>query len=447
MTLFAFILAISLLVTIHELGHYCVAKLCHVRVLRFAVGFGRPLWMIKRGGTEWALCSIPLGGYVKLLDERSGLVHAKDKPFSFNTKPVGWRVAITLAGPLANLLVAMLLSFFALLPGEEQVKPVIGTVIPQTPAALAGFLPGERIVSINTQPILHWQDVQQAILQGSSQSTLLITVTNPLGVTLTRKIVLERFMHEPNILTDLRKIGLSAERILPVIGYIDPNGSAAHAGLKVGDVLRFIDHQPIENWQQFATQVRNHPGQLLPVVVERHHRMLPIALRIETVDENGFAMGKVGLAGSPDMAWHRQLRQFYQPAIWEAFREGIWRTLDGSWVTLLTIGHMILGDKAFSDQVVAGPVTMARLAGAAAHLGWLTYLKFLAFISMVLGVLNLLPIPMLDGGRLVYYAIEFFSGRPVSHKVQEKCDMLGMLLLYAMMCVALFNDFNYLFAG
>lgn len=446
MTLFAFIMAMSLLVTIHEFGHYCVAKLCHVRVLRFAVGFGHPLWMIKRGGTEWALCSIPLGGYVKLLDERGGLVQAKDKPFSFNAKPVGWRIAITLAGPLANLLVAMLLSFFALLPGEEQVKPLIGTVIPQTPAALAGFLPGERIVSINAQPILHWQAAQQAILRRSSQPHLLITVTNPLGVTLVRKVVLASFMHEANALTDLNKIGLSAERILPVIGYIDPNGSAAHAGLKVGDVLRLIDHQPVEDWQQFVTQVRNHPGKLLPVIVERHHRMLPIALRIETVDEHGFAVGKVGLAGSPDMAWHRQLRQFYQPTTWEAFREGIWRTLDGSWMTLLMIGHMISGDTAFSDHVV-GPVTIARLAGATAHLGWLTYLKFLALISMSLGVLNLLPIPMLDGGRLVYYAIELLRGRPVSHKVQEKCDMLGMLLLYAIMCVALFNDFNYLFAG
>jgi regulator of sigma E protease len=446
MTLLAFIFGITFLVAAHELGHYLIARLCHVKVLRFSIGFGRPLWIFKRGATEWAFCAIPLGGYVKLLGDRNHPTSAKDRSLSFGVQSLGKRVAIIVAGPIASLLLAVLLSFFVLLQGEEQIKPLVGTVVPQTPAAAAGFIQGERITSVDNHATNSWQDVQSALLESKNHHALNITVVNASGKVMIRKINLMRFVHESPQLIYTDKIGLYAERMLPIIGQINPNGAAAKAGLQVGDRLLFVGKEPILNWQQFVMQVKNNPGKLLQVVVKRGEYTKYFSVRLNTINENGFPVGHIGLMGLPDMTWYRQLTQFYQPNFWEALQMGFQRTMRASWMTLSLIGRVVLGDIPLTNHMV-GPLTIARLAGETAHLGWLVYLKFLALVSMSLGVINLLPIPILDGGRLVYCAIEWINRRPLSVRVQEKCDLMGMLFLFFLMATALFNDFSYFLAS
>lgn len=446
MTLFAFIIGITFLIATHELGHYWAARFCHVKVLRFSIGFGRPLWIFKRGVTEWAFCAIPLGGYIKLLGDGNHRISAKDKPFSFGVQSLGKRVAIIAAGPIASLLLAVLLSFFVLLQGEEQIKPLVGTVVPQTPAAAAGFIAGERIASVDNHAINSWQELQRTLLESQNHQVINVMVANSLGQTIIRQINLTRFTQQSHSLIYVDKIGLYAERILPIIGQIDPSGPAAKAGLQVGDYLLFAGKQPILNWQQFIIQVKNNPGKLLPMTVKRGQYIKHFSVRLNTINEDNFPVGKIGLMGQLDMVWHRQLVQFYRPNFLEALQVGCQRTIQASWMTFSLIGRIVLGDVTLANHMV-GPLTIARLAGETAKLGWLTYLQFLALVSMSLGVINLLPIPILDGGRLVYCAIEWINRRPLSRHIQEKCDLMGMLFLFFLMAIALFNDFSYFLAS
>ena len=449
-TLWAFVLAIAVLVVVHELGHYWIARWCGVKVLRFSVGFGKSLYIKKFAGgeTEWVVSAIPLGGYVKMLDEREGEVAEHELHRAFNRQPVVRRMAIVVAGPVSNLLLAVALYWSLFMHGVPGLKPILGEITPQTPAAVAQLREQETILSINGEPVPSWQDLHWMLLDLAFQGAeARIEGRTAQGETVQH--VLDLKVLAPGDLGGdfLQKLGLQLFQPLvqPIIGKLMEGGVAQRTGLRPGDHIKRMDGRAITRWTELVDMVRSHPGSTLHLEIERNGNLLAIDITPETANENGKQVGRIGAGPYLDkLAFEAQLTEVrYAPPA--ALKQAVRRSWETAAVSLKVMGKMVVGE--ISLKNLSGPITIADFAGQSAKLGVASYLDFLALISISLGVLNLLPIPLLDGGHLLYYMVELIKGSPVSEKAWEAGQNVGIALLVTLMAFALYNDISRLILG
>ena len=444
-TFLAFIGAIVVLVAFHEYGHYFVARLCGVKVLRFSIGFGKILYTKKFAGgeTEWSISAIPLGGYVKMLDEREGVVKPEDLSRTFNRQPVLRRMAIVVAGPVANLLLAIVFYWGLFIYGVPGLKPIIGNIAPATPAAAAQLLAQQTIVSINGTETPSWQEVRwvllDSVLQGGNAN---LEIRTPQGEVLQRVLDISTLSAADLDSDFLRKLGLQAYQpvVRPVIGKLVDGGVAQRAGLTVGDSILSANGAPIEDWEAWVKMVRSHPATLLHLEIKREGHLISLDLTPDAVAEGDKQVGKIGAAPQIDKQEFDGLMTVVRYPPIAALGQAVRKTWETSVISLQMMGRMIVGQ--ISLKNLSGPVTIADYAGQSASMGWGAYLSFLALISISLGVLNLLPIPLLDGGHLMYYTVELIKGSPVSERLWEIGQKVGIALLFTLMALALFNDFS-----
>ena len=445
-TVFWFLVAIGILVVVHEFGHYLAARLAGVKVLRFSVGFGKPL-LVKRVGrdrTEWTLSALPLGGYVKMLDEREGEVPAAEAHRSFNRATVWRRIGIVAAGPIANFLLAIVLYWALFLNGLPAMKPLVGEPPSGTPAARAGLVAGDEIRRVNGVDTPSFQDLRLNLLRaGVAGDPLQLELADGRHVTL-ETMPLETESLERDTLRPLGIVRYDPE-IEPVIGTVLPDGAAARAGFRSGDRLVAANGQPVASWQDWVKMVRKHPGSPLKIAYERQGQRGELTVTPDAVDEGGQRIGKIGAGPKVDATVLDALMTEVRYGPLEALWQGAAKTWDMSVFTLEMMGRMVLGQVSWKN--LSGPLTIADYAGQSAALGWISFVGFLALVSVSLGVLNLLPIPLLDGGHLMYYVAEVFTGRPVSERTMEIGGRVGMTLLLLLMSFALFNDLQRLISG
>jgi regulator of sigma E protease len=444
-TLWAFAVAIAVLVVFHELGHYCVARLCGVKVLRFSVGFGKSLYIKKFAGgeTEWVISAIPLGGYVKMLDEREGEVAAHELHRAFNRRPVWQRMAIVVAGPVANLLLAIVLYWVLFMHGVPGMKPMLGEVAPQTPAAAAQLQAQEIIISINGVAMPSWQEVRWTLLEMALQGTEAhIEGRTAQGTTMQHVLDLKVIVPADLDGDFLQKLGLQPYEPLvrPIIGKLAEGGVAQRAGLRADDRIVRIDGHDIAQWKELVEAVRSHPGSAMHLEIERAGSLLALDVTPDATNEAGKQVGKIGAAPFVDQHEFDALMTSVSYAPPAAFGQAVRKTWETAAVSLKMMGKMVFGE--ISMKNLSGPITIADYAGQSAQMGVTAYLGFLALISISLGVLNLLPIPLLDGGHLLYYTVELVKGSPVSEKAWEVGQNMGIALLVTLMAFALYNDIS-----
>jgi regulator of sigma E protease len=449
-TLLAFVFAIAILVVFHELGHYAVARLCDVKVLKFSIGFGKALYTKRfgNGETEWALSAIPLGGYVKMLDEHEGDVAERDLPRAFNRKPVLQRMAIVVAGPIANLLLAVALYFILFIHGVPGIKPVLGEIVPNTPAAAAGLQSKQTIISIDGQPTPSWQEIRWILLDMVLQhKTAKFELQNAQGEKSFRMLEMSNLTAADLDGDFMQKLGLQPYQppTYPVIGKLVEGSVAQRAGLQVNDRVLRANGQEIALWEDWVNVVRSHPGQKMDIEIERAGAVLKLSLTPDVFDEAGKTIGRIGAAAQIDRAaFEAMLIEVRYPPL-AALSEALRKTWETAVVSLKMMGKMVQGEVSLKN--LSGPITIADYAGQSAQMGLGAYIGFLALISISLGVLNLMPIPLLDGGHLLYYSVELVKGSPVSEGLWEAGQKVGIALLVTMMAFALYNDISRLILG
>jgi len=449
-TIAAFVVALGALVIVHEFGHYLVARICGVKVLRFSIGFGWPLWKKRFGldATEWIVAAVPLGGYVKMLDEREGDVAPQELGRAFNRQSVWRRSAVVIAGPLANFLFAIMLYWLLFMHGVQEARPVVATPQPDTPAASAGFQSGETIRAINGEPVRSWQEVRWRMLQlALERRQVKVEVLNQNSQLNWRTLDLSPFDAEQLEGDTLALIGFRLYRpeVSPVIGQIVPGGVAEIAGLLAGDRILEVNSKSIHAWNELVEQVRRHPARELRLTYQRGSERRELALVPEAVQQNGSTVGRIGAAARLDQQALDKLVTLVRYDAASALAKAVEKTWETSVFSLRMLGRMLIGQVSWKN--LSGPVTIADYAGQSAQLGIISYLNFMALISISLGVLNLLPIPLLDGGHLMYYTVEIFKGSPVSDRMMEIGQKLGLALLLVLMAFAFYNDINRLISG
>ena len=448
----AFVVALGPLVVIHELGHYWVARWCGVKVLRFSIGFGKPLrtWVRGTDRTEWVLAAVPLGGYVKMLDEREGTVAADELPRAFNRQNVWKRIAIVVAGPAANFLMAIFLYWILFVHGVPGIRPVVDTPMQATAAASAGFQKGDVIRSIDGEATLTWQEARWELLKHAVRKDVVeIQTTADDGSAVVRRLDMSGLTAKDLDGDFIRALGLSRfqPRGVPEITALTPGGAAERAGLKVGDEILVIDNVRIESADQATSMIRARPGQAIIIEVRRNQAMVsPMQVTPDKVaDTDGRLIGRIGTALQPAQQVFEKYRVNVSYGPVDSLGKAVLKTWDTSIFSLKMLGKMLIGQVSLKN--LSGPITIADYAGQSAKLGWIPYLTFLAVISISLGVLNLLPIPLLDGGHLMYYIAEIFKGSPVSETTMEIGQRVGLGLLLLMMAFAIYNDVNRLISG
>ncbi|MCF5042424.1 sigma E protease regulator RseP [Pseudomonas sp. PA-7-1E] len=436
------LVALGVLVTFHEFGHFWVARRCGVKVLRFSVGFGMPLlrWHDRRG-TEFVIAAIPLGGYVKMLDEREGEVPADQLDQSFNRKTVRQRIAIVAAGPIANFLLAMVFFWVLAMLGSQQVRPVIGAVEADSIAAKAGLTAGQEIVSIDGEPTTGWGAVNLQLVRRLGESGTVNVVVRDQGSSAEtpRALALDHWLKGADEPDPIKSLGIRPWRpaLPPVLAELDPKGPAQAAGLKTGDRLLALDGQALDDWQQVVDLVRVRPDTKIVLKVEREGAQIDVPVTLAVRGEAKAAGGYLG-AGVKGVEWPPSMVREVSYGPLAAIAEGAKRTWTMSVLTLESLKKMLFGE--LSVKNLSGPITIAKVAGASAQSGVADFLNFLAYLSISLGVLNLLPIPVLDGGHLLFYLVEWVRGRPLSDRVQGWGIQIGISLVVGVMLLALVND-------
>ncbi|MFJ4136300.1 sigma E protease regulator RseP [Pseudomonas cyclaminis] len=436
------LVALGVLVTFHEFGHFWVARRCGVKVLRFSVGFGMPLvrWH-DRHGTEFVIAAIPLGGYVKMLDEREGEVPADQLDQSFNRKTVRQRIAIVAAGPIANFLLAMFFFWVLAMLGSEQVRPVIGAVEADSIAAKAGLVAGQEIVSIDGEPTTGWGAVNLQLVRrlGESGTVNVVVREQDSNAETPRSLALDQWLKGADEPDPIKSLGIRPWRpaLPPVLAELDPKGPAQAAGLKTGDRLLALDGQALGEWQQVVDLVRVRPDTKIVLKVERDGAQIDVPVTLAVRGEAKAAGGYLG-AGVKSPEWPPSMVREVSFGPLAAIGEGAKRTWTMSVLTLESLKKMLFGE--LSVKNLSGPITIAKVAGASAQSGVAEFLNFLAYLSISLGVLNLLPIPVLDGGHLLFYLVEWVRGRPLSDRVQGWGIQIGISLVVGVMLLALVND-------
>jgi regulator of sigma E protease len=441
-TLLAFAVALGLLITFHELGHYWVARWCNVKVLRFSVGFGRVLLRrTDRHGTEWALSAIPLGGYVKMQDEPEEGANAQEQSRAFNRKPVSRRFAIVAAGPIANLLLAALLYAGLSWVGTQEPAPIIGAPAAQTQAAQAGFQAGDRLLEVNGTPVESWGQARWALLDVlTSGGSAEIRVQSEHGGTATRTLQVAASNMSVDEADPLALAGLALASPRARVGEVIESGAAEAAGFQAGDIILGVQNQPVSDANAFVTAIQAHPGERVPVTVLRQGAQITLNVTPQAEQgPDGKTIGRIGVMLTADFPMVT-----VRYGLLGSITHGVERTFETAWYSLKMMGRMLTGE--VSVKNISGPVTIADYAGQTARIGVAAYISFLALISVSIGILNLLPIPMLDGGHLMYYLLEMARGKPVPDAWLETGQRIGLGLLVALMSLAFFNDFTRLFS-
>lgn len=436
-TILWFLVALIILVTVHEFGHFYVARRCGVRVLRFSIGFGKPLfsWRDKLG-TEYSVAPIPLGGYVKMLDEREGAVPEEQLSQAFNRKTVWQRIAIVAAGPVANFILAVLLFWVLFLRGTADFVPIVGEVEPDSIAEKAGLVAGQEIVAIDGKPTPTRQAVSRQLIDRLGETgAMIFAVKYPESdLVYTSRVQITDWLRgseEPDVLAG---IGLSLQLPPVVVGQILDDSPAFRAGFKTGDKVLEADGMPVETWGDWVDYVSARPGESISVLVERNGRDLEVRVTPASETANGETIGKIGMAGQ----WPEEYIRRTEYGLVGAFTEAAHETWDMAGFILASVKKLVVGE--ISTKNLSGPITIAKVAGSSAEAGWVSFVSFLALLSVSLGVFNLLPIPVLDGGHLAYYLIEAVKGSPVSERVQMIGYQVGLFLVVGIMIFALYND-------
>ncbi|EKS67999.1 MULTISPECIES: RIP metalloprotease RseP [Caballeronia] len=445
----AFVVAIGVLVVVHEFGHYSVARLCGVKVLRFSVGFGKPLvrWVSKKTGVEWTIAALPLGGYVKMLDERevdpeSGTtIPAEDLPRAFNRQNVGKRIAIVAAGPIANFLLAIVLFSAVFAGGVTEPAAIVSQPASDTAAAQAGFEGGETILSMRdaeggeTHPIRSWSDLRWKMLDASFDHRRIVLTAKTHDGTFDFPVTVTGITDSEADQDFMDKLGFTPGGGTLTVAGVEAGSAAQKSGLKAGDMLRAIDGRSVDNATSFIDYVKAHGGKPVTLVVERNGQRdsVQIVPDVKRDASTGKDIGRIGAALANQLP---TVDVRYGPL--ESLRLGVNRTWDISVYSLRMFGRMITGEASLKN--LSGPVTIADYAGKSARLGATAFISFLALVSISLGVLNLLPIPVLDGGHLLYYLVEAVTGKAVSDRWQLVLQRAGLVCIVALSMIALFND-------
>ena len=449
--LIPFIGALAILIVIHELGHFLVARWCGVKVLRFSLGFGKVLASVRAGrdGTEWTISAFPLGGYVKMLDEREGEVAEHELPRAFNRQPVGKRFAIVAAGPLANLLLAVVLYWGLFSTGSEELRPRIAAPAAASPAMSVGLIAGDSIELVDGDAVRSWQELRWLLLKHAIDGeTIMLGVRSEGSQTLAERPISLSGLSIDEAGEDLvKQIGMAPYRppIPAEIGRVADESPAALAGMRSGDRVLAIDDRPVSDWVDLVRMVRDSEGRSLAFLLDRAGERILVDVVPRTEEVDGQQVARIGVA----VRDRPELREAMFVTVRYGALEGLWKAVRQTWETSVlsvsVIGKMIFGDVSWKN--ISGPVTIADYAGQSAQLGLSHYLKFLALISISLGVLNLLPIPILDGGHLLYYMIEIIKGGPIPERIMEIGQQVGMAVLLMLMGFAFYNDINRLISG
>ena len=430
-TLLAFIVTIIIIVAIHEYGHYLAMRLFGVRVLTFSIGFGpRLLAWRSKGGTDFVVSAIPLGGYVKPLDRRDCEIIPGEEHEEFSGKPAWQRVITYAAGPAANLLLAIAIYWVILMAGQSGIAPMVGDVEDNSPAATAGLQAGDELLAVEGREVATWQQFSMAMIRyAGEERDLTLRVRSIEGEERSLSLPIGAWATDPEQ-PILPVLGMSALASLPVLGEISPDSAAAAAGLRTGDRILSANDEPLARWTDWVNVVRDNPGQALTLLVLRDGQEIALSVTPERITANDQTLGRVGV-GMPGM---REIRHGPIEAVPEAARR-LWQTTS---MIFSAIGKMITGN--LSWQNLGGPITIAQAAGETAALGYATFLMFLAFFSISLGVINLLPIPMLDGGWIVFGLIEMVRGKALPERFLMAAQTFGMTLVFALMLLAIYND-------
>ncbi len=440
--IFAFLFTIGILVTVHEWGHYWVAKRLGVKILRFSIGFGQPLVSRRLGKdqTEFMLAAIPLGGYVKMLDEAEGEVAAEEVHRAFNRQPLWIRSSIVVAGPLVNFLFAIFAYTLMFMLGVVGTRPIVGDILPNSPAAQAGMQSGYEIIAVNGQGTFRWESVLHETLQAVvNKQTGHYTVRNEQGYEWDLSLDLTHL--SPDDFSQqglLSKLGMQPYRpsVPAVIGRVLAGSAAQQGGLQSDDKILSVNGKEIDNWHDWAEQISLHPDRSIAVEIQRQQAILYLTLT--PANENG--QGRLGVGAHVPQDWDAQYRSIERYGLFAAFLQGMNKTWEYSVLTLKMLGKMLTLE--VSPKNISGPITIAEFAGHSFDLGWSRFLFFLALVSISLGVINLLPIPLLDGGHLLFYFIEWIKGSPLSETTLIIMQKLGITIVLLLMSLALFNDFN-----
>jgi regulator of sigma E protease len=448
-TLFFFLVALTVLIAVHEYGHYWAARRLGVKVLRFSLGFGKIVWRRQKtpADTEFTLSALPLGGYIKMVDEREGDVAAADLPYAFNRKPVATRAAIVSAGPLFNFLLAILVYWLAFMWGESGMRPVVGDIKPGTLAQQAGFRGGDEIVAIDGSNTPTWHVAMGEIMEKSLDAApIAVTVRAAEGDTreLTLNIPREA-VEKPDVL--YKRLGLRPwePELPPVIERVLPGSAAEAAGLQAGDRVVNGDGSAIATWKQWVDYVRSRPGQPIKTLIERSGVRMTLDITPRPIESEEGRVGQIGAGVQVPDEIIGQMRTEYRLGVLPALGAAFEKTSDYSFLTLKMIGRMLIGEAAVEN--LSGPISIAQYAGKSASYGFGTFMQFLAMVSVSLGVLNLLPIPVLDGGHLLFYLVEAVKGSPLSEQTQIYLQQMGMFVLLCLMLFASYLDIGRLFAS
>ena len=448
-SLSAFIFAIGVLIAFHEFGHYWVARRCGVKVLRYSIGFGKPLWLRRYGDdqTEYVLAAIPLGGYVKMLDEREGAVPENEVHRAFNRQSVSKRIAIVSAGPLFNFVFAIFAYALMYVVGVPGIKPVVGEVKEQSIAYNANIHANDEIIAVEGELTPTWGSARMAMLQSALQNdTINLELQAADHHRYHASLPVNAISTENKQGQLMEELGFAPYRppIPAVMGKLSAGGAAERDGLLIADKILAVDGRQINDWEDWVNIVRDSPGKKIEVTIERNGEVKQIDLTPESIETETGVIGRIGALPEP-VEYPKEMQTVLSHSFGTALYTAVVKTWQMSVLTLRMIGNMLIGE--VSVKNLSGPITIATYAGYTATEGLPTFLSFLAIVSISLGVLNLLPIPLLDGGHLLFYFVEIFKGSALSEETQLKMQHIGIVLLGMLMMLAFYNDIQRLFWG